>query len=95
MLRNRGLSHYHQAHWVDLIVRIRVLAEKQESIACGHLDDYCGSNLRLGVHVPKRNAAMLFCSLFVGFPQACIVYFFTEDLPLFPTDSGNIRVSQR
>ena len=33
--------------------------------------------------------------LFVGFPQACLVYFFTEDLPLLPTDNGNIQVSQR
>jgi hypothetical protein len=41
-----------------------VLAEKQESIARGHLDDYRGNNLRLGVHMAKRNAAVLFCSLF-------------------------------
>jgi hypothetical protein len=33
--------------------------------------------------------------LFVGFPQACLVYFFTEDLPLLPNGNGDIRVSQR
>ena len=33
--------------------------------------------------------------LFVGFPQACLVYFFTEDLPFLPIDNGNIQVSQR
>ena len=33
--------------------------------------------------------------LFVGFPQACLVYFLTEDLPLLPTANGDIRVWQR
>jgi hypothetical protein len=33
--------------------------------------------------------------LFVGFPQACLIYFFNEDLPLLPTANGDIRVWQR
>ena len=33
--------------------------------------------------------------LFVGFPQACLVYFFNEDLPLLPTANGQIQVAQR
>ena len=33
--------------------------------------------------------------LFVGFPQACLVYFLSEDLPLLPNARGNIQVSQK
>jgi hypothetical protein len=33
--------------------------------------------------------------MFVGFPQACLVYFFNEDLPLLPNARGNIQVSQK
>lgn len=33
--------------------------------------------------------------MFVGFPQACLVYFLFEDLPLVPDANGDIQVSQK